>query len=133
MAKRIYLTEDNTGTKRLIKASTGSTAVAHHARDAIKVRVATQADLVQLLSSIPVEEAGAEPAPQPNWTEADTAYDNYYHKIKADMGRDEWRALWAKGQAPSQIGKADAPAAPPAPEADALAPAQSQGGEEGEF
>lgn len=132
MAKRIYLTEDNTGTKRLINAYTGSTAIAHHARDIIKARVATQADLVQLLPTTKVEEAGAEPAQ--DWTQADAAYDNYYHKIKADMGRDEWRVLWAKGETPHQIAKkADAPAAPPAPEADALAPSSAQGGEGEEF
>ena len=60
MSKRIYLTEDQTGAKRLTKATTPSQAVAHHARSTIQVRVASQDDLVKLLPTIPVEEAGIE-------------------------------------------------------------------------
>ncbi len=60
MSKRIYLTTDQTGTQRLTKATTPSQAVAHHARSTIQVRVASQDDLVKLLPTIPVEEAGVE-------------------------------------------------------------------------
>ena len=60
MSKRIYLTTDQTGMKRLTKATTPSQAVAHHARSAIQARVASQDDLVKLLPTIPVEEAGVE-------------------------------------------------------------------------
>ena len=60
MSKRIYLTTDQTGTHRLTKSTTPSQAVAHHARSTIKVRIASQSDLVNLLPVIPVEEAGVE-------------------------------------------------------------------------
>ena len=60
MSKRIYLTTDQTGMKRLTKATTPSQAVAHHARSTIKVRVASQDDLIKMLPDIPVEEAGVE-------------------------------------------------------------------------
>jgi len=61
MSKRIYLTTDQTGTERLTKATTPSQAVAHHARSTIQVRVASQEDLVQMISAgAKVEEAGVE-------------------------------------------------------------------------
>lgn len=60
MSKRIYLTTDQTGTNRLTKATTPSQAVAHHARKTIQVRVASQDDLVKLLPTLVVEEAGVE-------------------------------------------------------------------------
>ena len=61
MSKRIYLTTDQTGTHRLTKATTPSQAVAHHARSTIKVRVASQEDLVTLIAAgTKVEEAGVE-------------------------------------------------------------------------
>ena len=44
----------------LLLPTTPSQAVAHHARSTIKVRVASQSDLVNLLPFIPVEEAGVE-------------------------------------------------------------------------
>ncbi len=60
MSKRIYLTVDQNGTRRLTEATTLSQAVAHHARSAIQARVASQDDLVKLLPTIPVEEADVE-------------------------------------------------------------------------
>lgn len=61
MSKRIYLTTDQTGAKRLTKATTPSQAVAHHARSTIQVRVASQEDLVTLIAGgTKVEEAGVE-------------------------------------------------------------------------
>lgn len=61
MSKRIYLTTDKTGAKRLTKATTPSQAVAHHARSTIEVRVASQEDLVELIAAgTKVEEAGVE-------------------------------------------------------------------------
>ena len=63
MSKRIYLTTDQTGMKRLTKATTPSQAVAHHARSTIQVRVASQEDLVELIAAdTRVEEAGVEAA-----------------------------------------------------------------------
>lgn len=51
MAQRIYLVEGPTGEFSLVKASTGTQAVAHVARSAFKVRVATQQDLVEKLTA----------------------------------------------------------------------------------
>jgi hypothetical protein len=42
-----------------------------------------------------------------------TAYENRYHKIKADMGYDEWRLVWVRAIATHEA----APQAQPAPPA----------------
>ena len=61
-AKRIYHTTDTNGARKLISAATSHQAVAHHAKSTIRVRVATQEDLVALTKAgVEVEDAGAEP------------------------------------------------------------------------
>lgn len=60
--RRIYLTRHiDTGAERLIRAANASQARNHAARDSIEVSVATQDQLVALLtgdSNVPIEEAG---------------------------------------------------------------------------
>lgn len=63
-ATRIYLVSDeDTATKRLVRASTQAQATHHAARSRFDVKVASQDDLVNLIASgVKVEEAGAQPA-----------------------------------------------------------------------
>lgn len=60
--RRIYLTRHvDTGAERLIRAANASQARNHAARDSIEVSVATQDQLVALLTGVdvvPIEEAG---------------------------------------------------------------------------
>lgn len=62
MSTRIYvITDENTKEERLIRASTQSQAIRFAAKTAFNVHVATQDDLVDLLTKVKVEDAtGAE-------------------------------------------------------------------------
>lgn len=62
MSTRIYvITDENTKEERLIRATTQSQAIRFAAKTAFNVHVATQDDLVDLLTKVKVEDAtGAE-------------------------------------------------------------------------
>lgn len=39
---------------------------------------------------------------QQKWVECDQAYNDWYHKVRAEIGLHDWRELWLNGKTPKQ-------------------------------